>query len=70
MNIHLAGQLTGIETAQQIHNHYNIPFIYLTGSHNSTISNSAKITQPSGYIFKPFDDNEIKNSIETALINK
>jgi CheY-like chemotaxis protein len=68
MNIILNGKLNGIETVQHIHKQHNIPFIYLTGNtHNSTLLERAKITEPSGYISKPFDDNEIQNTIAMAI---
>lgn len=67
MDILLNGEIDGIEAAQQIHNLYNIPFIYLTGSHDKKILEMAKLTKPSGYITKPFDDTEIQNAIKMAI---
>jgi CheY-like chemotaxis protein len=68
MNVILNGKLNGIETAQHIRKQHNIPFIYLTGNtHNNTILERARITEPSGYISKPFDDNEIQNTIKMAI---
>jgi len=67
MDILLKGEIDGIEAAQQIRDLYNIPFIYLTGSHDNTILERTKITEPSGYITKPFDDTEIQNSIKMAI---
>jgi CheY-like chemotaxis protein len=70
MDIMLKGELDGIETAQTIRNIYNIPFIYLTGSHDNTILERAKTTKPVGYITKPFDDIPIQNSITLAFRQK
>ena len=68
MNVMLKGDLDGIETAQKIHNTYNIPFIYLTGYFdNKSVKRAAK-TQPWGYITKPFDDTGIQTAIERAFI--
>ena len=67
MDIQLNGEIDGIEAAQQIRDLYNIPFIYLTGSHDNTILERIKITEPSGYITKPFDDTEIQNAIKIAI---
>ena len=68
MDILLKGDLNGIETAQKIRYLYKTPFIYLTGSHYKTIVEKAKTSKPSYYITKPFDDTEIKNAIQNALI--
>ena len=69
MNIRLKGDLNGIETAQTIHDAYDIPFIYLTGYSDKKSLKQALITQPHGYITKPFNDQEIQNAIKLALIN-
>ena len=69
MNLKLKGQLNGIETAQQIQNQYNIPIIYKTGTSNDNLE-IERITEPSCYISKIFDDDEIKNYVETTLLNK
>ncbi|MBZ2166804.1 response regulator [Methanobacterium sp. VT] len=70
MDIQLNGEMDGIDTAKQIHELYNIPFIYLTGSHNKIIIERAKQTEPSGYIYKPFNDSEIQNAIDNATLQK
>jgi len=70
MDILLNGEIDGIETAQQIRKLYDIPFIYLTGSYDNSILERAKITDPSGFITKPFDNSEIQNAIEMVNITK
>ncbi len=67
MDILLNGEIDGIEAAKQIRELYNIPFIYVTGSYDNSIFEKAKITEPSGFIKKPFDDTEIKTAIKTAI---
>ncbi len=67
MDILLDGEKDGIEVAQQIRNQYNIPIIYLTGSQNNSTLERAKITEPYGYINKPFDNIEIENVIQLAV---
>ena len=69
MNIRLKGNLDGIETAQTIYDVYDIPFIYLTGYSDNKSLEQALTTQPYGYITKPFNDGEIQDAIELALIN-
>ena len=67
MDIVLGGDLDGVEAAKRIYATHNIPIIYLTAySDNKTIQR-AKITEPFGYILKPFDERELQTAIEMAL---
>jgi PAS domain S-box-containing protein len=67
MDIHLAGKMDGIDTAKQIRNLYNIPVIFLTAHADETSLERAKVTEPYGYVLKPFDDRELHSAIEMAL---
>ncbi|PKL58382.1 MAG: two-component system response regulator, partial [Methanomicrobiales archaeon HGW-Methanomicrobiales-5] len=67
MDIHLAGALDGIDTAEKIRNLYNIPVIFLTAHADDTTLARAKITEPYGYVLKPFDERELHSAIEMAL---
>lgn len=56
-----------IEAVNKIKN-LDIPFIYLTEySENPLIFEKTKITDPYGYIFKPYNSNQLKYTIELAL---
>ena len=59
MDIKLKEESDGINMAQIIHNVHNIPIIYLTESHEYTILEKAKTTNPNGYILKPIDNTGI-----------
>ncbi|OPY36086.1 MAG: two-component response regulator [Methanoregula sp. PtaU1.Bin051] len=67
MDIRLAGELDGIETAGRIHSLYDIPVIYLTAYADNDLLERAKITEPYGYILKPYDERELHSIIEMAL---
>ncbi len=67
MDIHLAGGIDGIEAAEKIHTLYNIPLIYLTAHADEASLERAKVTEPYGYVIKPFDERELHSSIEMAL---
>ncbi len=67
MDIMLQGEMDGIEAAEEIRNRYNIPMVYLTAYANDTILQRAKITQPFGYVLKPFRETELHSNIEIAL---
>jgi PAS domain S-box-containing protein len=66
MDIHLAGRMDGVETAEKIHVLYDIPVIYLTAHSNKALLDRAKITEPYGYVIKPFDKRELQSVIEMA----
>ena len=56
-----------IEAVNKIKN-LDIPFIYLTEySENPLIFEKTKITDPYGYIFNPYNNNQLKYTIELAL---
>ncbi len=67
MDIRLEGEMNGIEAADIIRKRWHLPVIFLTAySEDATIS-QAKLAEPFGYILKPFDDRELKTTIEMAL---
>jgi PAS domain S-box-containing protein len=67
MDIVLKGDMDGIEAAEQIHFRFNIPVIYLTAYSDEEMLERAKITEPFGYIIKPFNERELHTNIEVAL---
>jgi len=67
MDIELMGKIDGIEAARKIHEHTNIPIIYLTAYSDSLRLNRAKETVPYSYIVKPFNERELLAAIDMAL---
>jgi PAS domain S-box-containing protein len=67
MDIMLAGQMNGIEAADQIKKKLRIPVIYLSAYSDDSYLAKAKLTEPFGYILKPFRELELKTTIEMAL---
>ncbi len=67
MDIVLKGDMDGIEAASQIHSSFNIPVVYLTAFTDEKTLERAKLTEPFGYIVKPFDDRELHSIIEMAI---
>lgn len=67
MDIMLNGEMDGIEAATVIRAKYNVPVIYITALTDKDTINRAKITEPYGYVTKPFEDREIFTVIEMAL---
>lgn len=67
MDIMLKGKISGIEAAKEIKERFAIPVIFLTAYADDNTLNKAKITEPYGYIIKPFKDKELQTTIELAL---
>ena len=67
MDIRIKGDMDGIETAAEIKKIYDIPVIFLTAYADPVTIQRAKITDPFGYIIKPFEERELHISIEIAL---
>ena len=66
MDIILKGDIDGIETVSKIKD-LNIPVIYLTAHSEESTIERAKLTEPYGYIIKPYDRAELKYAIELAI---
>ena len=67
MDIVLKGAIDGIETAERIHDRANIPIVYLTAYAEDKTIERAKVTEPFGYLLKPFEERELHTAIEIAL---
>jgi two-component system, cell cycle sensor histidine kinase and response regulator CckA len=67
MDIGLDGPMDGVEAAGVVRKQFGLPVVYLTAYSNKEIVERAKITEPFGYILKPFDDRELHVAIETAV---
>lgn len=70
MDIKLKGKMDGIQAAEKIVEKYDIPIIYLTAYGDNKTLQRAKITEPYGYIIKPYKERDLKVSIEMALYKK
>jgi len=67
IDISLQKNNDGIELAKYINKECSIPFIFLTSSSDDDTIEQAKLTEPSGYIVKPFDTNSLHATIQMAL---
>ncbi len=61
------GHLAFIYVAEIVRREFHTPVIYLTAYADDTTVERAKITEPFGYILKPFQDRELETSIEIAI---
>jgi PAS domain S-box-containing protein len=67
MDIMLPGEIDGITDAELIKACLDIPVIYLTAYADDNTLQRAKITEPNGYIIKPFRERELHITIDMAL---
>jgi PAS domain S-box-containing protein len=67
MDIKLQGALDGIDAAKAIREVASIPVVYLTAFADDTTLRRAKLTEPYGYILKPFHERELHVVIEVSL---
>ncbi|HVU98461.1 MAG TPA: sigma-54 dependent transcriptional regulator [Puia sp.] len=65
LDIFLKGDLTGIDLATEL-NKKDIPFVYLSANCNSSVLEMAKVTQPSGFIVKPFREKDLLVTLDIA----
>ena len=67
MDIRLRGPQDGIETADQIRRRFQVPVMYVTAHADRETLDRARITEPFGYIVKPFHSVDFRAQIEMAL---
>lgn len=67
MDIHIKGDMDGIETAALVRERFHVPVIYLTAYADGPTLERAKQTEPFGYLLKPFEERELSTAIEMGL---
>jgi len=67
MDINLAGDVTGLKAAELINTKYDIPFIFLTANVDKETLEQASRSNLYGYLLKPYEEKELKITIEMAF---
>ncbi|MGA7628374.1 PAS domain S-box protein [Methanoregula sp.] len=67
MDIFLAGEMNGLTATEEIRKFSKVPVVYLTAFADAAIMEKAKVTQPYGYILKPYQERELNTIIEISL---
>jgi len=67
MDIKLRDSLDGIDAATAIRRTHDVPVIYLTAYADDHTLERAKETEPQGYLLKPFQERELRATIEMTL---
>ncbi|MEE8573806.1 MAG: response regulator [Thermodesulfobacteriota bacterium] len=70
MDIRLRNGGSGIKAAEMIKEKLSIPVMYITAHSSTDTVDMAKITEPFGYILKPFTDKELAINISIALYKR
>jgi PAS domain S-box-containing protein len=67
MDIHLRGEMDGLDAATHIANEQDIPIVFLTAYHDDKTLARATRAQPYGFVIKPFEDRDLHSTIGIAL---
>lgn len=67
MDIKLKGGMDGIEAAKRICSMMDIPVVYMTAYSDEETLQRARMTEPFGYILKPFEERSLHATIQMAL---
>jgi CheY-like chemotaxis protein len=67
MDVHLGSAMDGIEAAQVIRGQFDLPTVFLSAFPGESNSVRAQLAKPAGYLSKPFEDYELRDTIEAAF---
>ena len=67
MDIRIQGEMDGIDTAAELTRRHQLPILYLTAYTDDSTLARAQVTEPYGYLVKPFEERELRSAIEIAL---
>lgn len=67
MDIMLRGDMRGTQAAHLIRNDLEVPIIFLTAYSDDSTIRQARMTEPYGYLLKPFDEDILRTTISVAL---
>ncbi len=68
VDIHLAGSLDGIETAQALKQQTDVGVVYLTAHGDEETLERAEATEPLGYLVKPFSEPTLRATLQMAVV--
>ena len=67
LDLTLAGQLDGIETAKQLYKLHQIPVVYVTAHSDRETVQRANLAGHFGYVLKPFSERDLAIQLDIAL---
>ncbi len=69
VDVNLRGTKTGIDLGRVVNERFHIPFVFLTSLANHEVVEMASQVNPAAYLLKPFNDRQVKVSVDMALRN-
>jgi two-component system cell cycle sensor histidine kinase/response regulator CckA len=66
MDIHLKGERDGIQAAEEIRRKYDVPIVFVTAHTDPATIVRANMTEPVGYVVKPYGGTDLRVQIEVA----
>ncbi|MFY0643497.1 MAG: response regulator [Bacteroidia bacterium] len=67
LDVHLKGEINGIQLAKLIQAEWDMPIIFLTAFNDRTTIDQIKEIKPAGYLVKPVEERNLQTAIEIAL---
>lgn len=67
MDVRLEGELDGIDAARRLRETHGLPIVFLTAYADEETVQRATVTEPFGYVLKPFEDQQLRTVVEMAL---
>jgi DNA-binding response OmpR family regulator len=67
MDIRLKGKKDGVQATKEIHQHVDVPIVYLTAYSDRLTVDRARGTEYDGFVLKPFRAGELQSTIEIAM---
>lgn len=67
MDVHLTGSMDGIAAAQAIRSQFGILSVFLSAFDSADSLQRAKLTEPAGYLIKPFLEYQLREVLVSAF---
>ena len=67
MDINLGAGMDGVAAAEIVRVRFDLPVVFLTAFSDDATLQRAKLTEPFGYILKPYEDQDLRTAIEIGL---
>jgi CheY-like chemotaxis protein len=67
MDVRLRGTIDGVAAAEQIRSRFGLPVVFVTAYADEDTLGRACLTEPCGYLLKPFEEQELRAVVESAL---
>lgn len=69
VDINLNGSIDGVDLVHTLNASYNLPIIFLTSNTEKATIERVKLTNPAGFIIKPYTEKDLDTQIQIALHN-